>query len=317
MTLDFITLFDSSYLAQGLSMTKSLLRTTPRARIWIVAGDDRAMKALRPWADSRVRVVPLSGVETPELRCVRPSRTRVEYYWTLTPFLPSYVFRSEPTSEVAVYVDADMFFFSSAQRILNEFIENRAAAAMITPHDYLPEYDQTATSGRYCVQFMPFRRVGGERILSDWQSQCLEWCFRRVEPGRFGDQKYLDQWSQKFGTAVHVQESVELLGAPWNAGQRDPGTLVAYHFHGLRRISRRYFALHPGYNVPRIIRTEVYMPYLHDLSKTLNSVGSQEGMAPRLSASLAGRILKDSLSTGLRSPAVARTPNALTASKGS
>lgn len=297
-------------------MSKSLLRTTPEARIWIVAADEGVTKALRPWTDSRVRVVPLSKVETPELRSVRPSRTRVEYYWTLTPFLPSYVFTSEPTSEVAVYVDADMFFMSSAQRILEEFLEDDSAAAMITPHDYLPKYDQTAASGRYCVQFMPFKREGEERILSDWQFQCLEWCFRRVEPGRFGDQKYLDLWPDRYGAAVHVQESVDLLGAPWNAGRRDPGALVAYHFHGLRRISRRYFALHPGYDTPKRIRTQIYMPYLEDLSISLNSVGNQERMAPRLSASLAGRILKDSLSSGLRSPPVARIPKAFAAPKG-
>lgn len=286
MTVDFITLFDSNYLAQGISMTKSLLRTTPEARVWIVAGDDGVMEALRPWGDPRVRVVPLSDVETPELRSVRPSRTRVEYYWTLTPFLPSYVFTSEPTSEVAVYVDADMFFMSSAQLILEEFLEDDAAAAMITPHDYLPEYDQTVASGRFCVQFMPFRRQGSERILSDWQSQCLEWCFRRVEPGRFGDQKYLDLWPTTYGAAVHVQERTELLGAPWNARKRGTDTLVGYHFHGLRRLTHGIVALHPGYSLTPGLDDGIYKDYLGTLANSLQQAkqhrpGTQS--APRVS----------------------------------
>lgn len=312
--IDFITLFDSKYLAQGLSMVRSLLRTTPNARMWVVAADEGVTQVLAAVALPGVRVVPLSGVETDGLKAVRPSRSQVEYYWTLTPFLPSYVFANEPTSQVSVYVDADMYFMHSAQLILDEFLEDSAAAAMITPHDFLPEYDQGDASGEYCVQFMPFKRYGSERILSDWQAQCLEWCFRRVEPGRFGDQKYLDLWPERFGNEVRIQESVGLLGAPWNARARDARDIAAYHFHGLRRISRRYVALHPGYKVPDQIHSEAYAPYLKDLSDSLTLIGpTQErtGSLPRLPPTLVRRLLKDAWSSGGRPAGIARMPEVL------
>lgn len=266
VTIDFVTLFDSKYMAQGLTMVRSLLRTTQDARLWVVAADEYIASALSLIGHEHLRVVSLEQVETSELRAVRATRSPVEYYWTLTPFLPSYIFAQKPTSELAVYVDADMYFMKSAHHILEEFEKRSNAVAMVTPHDYLPKYDQSASSGKFCVQFMPFRRVGSERILRDWQNQCLEWCYNRVEPGRFGDQKYLDAWPRKYGAAVHVQTSVNLLGAPWNAGKRNPSSLAAYHFHGLRRVSRQFVVLHPGYQVPREFRQRVYRPYLTEFS---------------------------------------------------
>lgn len=295
-------------------MVRSLLRTTANSRAWVVAADGKVEAVLGTMEDVRLRVVPISEVETPALKAVRPSRSRVEYYWTLTPFLPSFILDMNPTAQTAVYVDADMYFLRSADLILEEFVADEVAATMITPHDYLPKYDQSSTSGVYCVQFMPFRRASSSAILSDWQEQCLQWCFQRVEHGRFGDQKYLDLWPEKFRSAVHLQKFVHLLGAPWNAGQRSPESLVGYHFHGLRRIMGQYVALHPGYRVPHQIRERVYAPYLEDLAESLKIVATVQGptlLQPRISLSVARRILSDAVSDGFHASPIGRIPNAL------
>src|SRR3546814_10715067 len=115
------------------------------------------------------------------------------------------------------------FFFSSRRRhtrcalvtgvqtcalpisIFAEF-EKSGAHVLMTDHGYSPEYDQSATSGQYCVQFMTFNRHGGEHIRHWWESRCIEWCFARFEDGKFGDQKYLDDWPDRFGNDVPVLE---------------------------------------------------------------------------------------------------------------
>jgi len=200
---------------------------------------------------------------------VRPTRSRVEYYWTLTPFLPDFIFRNSIDSSIVTYVDADMHFRKSAQVLLAEFVSDETAAVMVTPHDYLPKYDQSQVSGKYCVQFMPFRRTSSQAVLEAWQANCIDWCFSRPEAGKFGDQKYLDAWPEQFGQAVHVQRDTTLLAAPWNADRRDAQRVAGFHFHGLRRIAGDWYNLHPGYSLKPSTRTAYYAPYLYEFAASL------------------------------------------------
>jgi hypothetical protein len=152
------------------------------------------------------------------------------------------------------YLDADIFFFDSPQILLKEF-EESGKQVLITEHAYAPEYDQTVTSGRFCVQFMTFRRtVGGLKVMEWWQKRCLEWCFNRFEDGKFGDQKYLDDWPERFASEVHVLRQVEKTLAPWNVNyltqnQPDDFKPVMYHFHSLRLVSPRRVLLYLGYRI--------------------------------------------------------------------
>jgi len=282
MKRDFVTIFDSNYIGQGLTMLRSLLRTTPEARVWAVTADDWTRRILQALGESRIETVALEELETPELRSVRPTRSRVEYYWTLTPFLPDFVFRNSTDSSIVTYVDADMHFRKSAHTLLDEFVGNEPAAVMVTPHDYLPKYDQSQVSGKYCVQFMPFRRTSSQAVLEDWQAKCIDWCFSRPQAGKFGDQKYLDAWPEQFGQAIHIQRNTTLLAAPWNARARAPHDIVAYHFHGLRRVSRRWLALHPGYSVPAGIRDAIYAPYILELAGSLRAAQELAPVASRV-----------------------------------
>jgi hypothetical protein len=177
---------------------------------------------------------------------VKPERSRVEYYWTCTPSLPLYVLQHAPQVDIITYLDADLYFFHDPQPIYDEFADG---SILIIGHRYAPEHAHyAATSGIYNVGMMAFRRDGnGLDCLNWWRERCLEWCYARFEDGKFGDQKYLDDWPERFAGVVELQHPGAGL-APWNLANyefkfkhRDVRVegkpLLFFHFHRFRFVT--------------------------------------------------------------------------------
>jgi hypothetical protein len=262
----FVTLFDQAFLAMGLALHRSLQAQVGSGRfmLWMVCMDEEVEASLRQLNLADVTLIPLREIETEALLAVKPGRSRGEYCWTMTPFAPSAVMQRAPQAERVTYLDADLYFFDAPQILFDEF-EQSGKHVLITDHAYAPEYDVTAKSGRFCVQFMTFRRSEpGLKVLHSWQAQCIEWCFARYEPGRFGDQKYLDEWPTKFAGEVHVLRQVERTLAPWNASYfaaRGPLRPVFYHFQGFRLIKGRTVVCSLAYRITAPVR-KLYEAYI-------------------------------------------------------
>src|SRR3954464_14618008 len=107
----YVTIFDSKFLLSGMSLHESLSRHCAPFTLWIVALDAEVEAQLATIALPGVRVIPLAELETPQLLGIKSGRTRGEYCWTLTPFLPSLVLEHEPTAQRVTYLDADLYFF--------------------------------------------------------------------------------------------------------------------------------------------------------------------------------------------------------------
>lgn len=242
--------------------------------LWILCVDDEAYDILSTLDLPNVRLLKLSELETEELLALKSKRTIVEYLWTLTPFAPRFVFEANSKVNRVTYLDADLWFRKHPKAIFNE-LDGSGKNVLITDHAYAPEYDQSATSGQFCVQFMTFTRNGGEVVRRWWERRCIEWCFARFEDGKFGDQKYLDDWPERFSASVHVLQDKEQALAPWNATRFPYANAVFYHFHGLRIISRKKLNV-GSYSLPRTLISFVYEPYVADISSalaTLDTVG--------------------------------------------
>jgi len=209
-------------------------------------------------------------LETPELLEVKPERTIGEYCWTLTPFAPRFVFEADSSVERVTYIDADLWFRKNPKSLFDE-LDSSGKQVLITDHAYAPEYDQSAASGQYCVQFMIFKREFGQRVLKWWEDRCIEWCFNRIEDGKFGDQKYLDDWPERFGDVVHVLQDKELALAPWNATRFPYSNAIFYHFHGLRILSREQLQI-GQYSLPSALKQYVYKPYCDDLKEAIKQL---------------------------------------------
>jgi hypothetical protein len=268
----YITLFDSLFAPQGLALHASLKRHAGPFTLWVLCMDEEIKVRLDALGEPTMRTVALADVETPGLLEVKPGRSRPEYCWTLTPFTPKIVFDRDPTAVRATYIDADVFLLKSPRPIFEEF-EASGKAVLMTDHAYDPEYDQSALSGQYCVQFVTFVRNASEPVRHWWQERCVEWCFARVEDGKLGDQKYLDEWPIRFADRVHVLKQLDVLLAPWNARRFPYSRAIAWHFHSLRLLPNRRVLLHSGYAVPAVVDRAIYLPYIEQLGRSLEVLG--------------------------------------------
>jgi len=269
----YVTLFDLAFAPQGLALHRSLLRHAKDFTLWILCIDREVEEFLTELDLPHVRLLSLAEIESEQLLSVKSGRTRGEYCWTLTPFTFDAVFDADATVERVTYVDADVWLLRDPSLAFCSF-QHSSAAVQITEHAYAPDHDQTATSGRYCVQFLTMTRAGSEPVRRWWQERCIEWCFARLEDGKFGDQKYLDDWPERFGDLVHVAEPRSSFQGPWNAVRYPYNEALLYHFHGLRRESSTSVTLAPrSYRIPKPHLRHVYQPYLQDLADVLAETG--------------------------------------------
>ncbi|MGA9347289.1 MAG: glycosyl transferase [Anaerolineae bacterium] len=289
----FCTYFDSNYFIKGLALYRSLVRHATPFHLWVLCCDDWTYEILQELALPEVHPISLRDFEDgdKELLRAKGNRSQIEYYFTCTPSLLLYILRNHSEVDVITYLDADLFFFSSPSPIYEELGDN---SILIIGHRFPPHLRHREVYGIYNVGFLSFRRNDeGLRCLHWWRDRCLEWCYDRVENGRFADQKYLDDWPIRFPRVVVLQHKGAGL-APWNvAGYSirecngsvlvDSDPLVFYHFHNLKMITR--FLFDPdlgnyGAQFNDTLRRRIYGPYLRELRSLMRqkaSVGNPRG----------------------------------------
>lgn len=275
---NFCTLFDSHYLSRGLTLYRSLERVCEAFHLYIFAFDDKSLNVLRKLQLSHATIISLQEFEDEELLRVKPTRSRGEYCWTATSTTILYVLEKYKI-EQCTYLDADMMFFDSPKALFDEMSGN---SILITEHRYSHGYNKEALSGKYCVQFVSFKRdARGLTALRWWRDRCIEWCYARFEDGKFGDQKYLDDWPTRFD-GVHELQHLGGGMAAWNVQQYDVfeknGTLfgkeitsqhvfpvVFYHFHYLRFLAGDRIELGRRILTDAVLEL-LYVPYLKKLN---------------------------------------------------
>lgn len=278
MRLNFCTLFDSSYLTRGLVMYESLIQYSSDFHLYIFAFDDKTREILAKLSLSKVTVISLSEFEDEELLKVKSMRSVAEYCWTCTPSAILYCIQKYQLDN-CTYLDSDLLFYSDPKVLIDEMGED---SVLITEHRYSPEYNQIDKSGKYCVQFLTFKNdERGINVLNWWRDQCLKWCYARSEDGKFGDQKYLDDWPTRFD-GIHELKHIGGGVAPWNlqqyvffkkdnviflkeniSGKSAP--LIFFHFHHLKFYSNEIVKITSDYLILKKVINYLYFPYIRKL----------------------------------------------------
>ncbi len=248
----FCTFFDHGYLPQGLALWTSLHRQDPAVTVWVLVLDAETEATLRALAVPGLKLVVLEELlaADPELAAIQKTRSRQEFIFTLKPCLCRFLLRLNPATSALAYLDADIFFFRDAEAVHRELAQH---SILVVPHRYPPWHDDTSRYGRFNAGLLAFRGdEQGMACLDRWRAQCLASCALAADGVVYGDQKYLDEWPERFGEAVCVSRNPGLNLAPWNwaahrcvmegeGAQVDGAPLVAFHFAQFRPITSHWF----------------------------------------------------------------------------
>jgi len=290
----YATYFDRHYLSRGLALRQSLEVHAQPYVLWILCLDTLTEELLRRLNLPHVRLLPLADLERadPALLGVKPDRSPVEYFWTCGPALLLYVLASSPTITTLAYLDADLFFFGPPTSVLNGLSDRSIVL--------LEQRYAQAKGGRFNVGMVAFRRSPTtQACLERWREQCLDWCYDRFEPGRHGDQKYLDDWPDRYDVTIlqHAGAGV----APWNMDTQqieyqggqvlvEGDALVFFHFARLHRVNRWIYELHDyrlhHSRMKPLVRRRIYAPYVRALFAAESLILQVGGQVPRGTARL-------------------------------
>jgi len=274
--INFCTLFDSNYLSRGLALYHSLKDNCDDFHLYIFAFDNLTYKILNEANPEFATIISLDQFENEELLRVKSQRSVAEYCWTCTPSTIDYVI-SNYNVENCTYIDSDLIFYNSPKVLFDELQNGKNV--IITEHRYAKTTNlyEKNRAGRFCVQFVTFtNHEDSLNVLRTWRDQCIDWCYARYEDGKFGDQKYLDEWPDKYPN-VHILNHLGGGLAPWNVSSYNFGIdkkiygidkisksnfeIIFYHFHFVRFYQNNTVDI--GWHIiPRKIKEKIYLPYI-------------------------------------------------------
>lgn len=283
----YCTYFDSNYLVKGLALIESLNRHEKNDfQIFVICLDEITRIILNKLNLQNVKTIPFHEIEQRDFPLLeaKQNRSLVEYYWTITPTVILRIFERHPEIEALTYLDADLYFYSSPDPIFDE-LDNHSI--LIHEHRFSQSQSFLEDYGKYNVGLLCFcNNANGIEALTWWRERCIEWCYARLENGKYGDQLYLDDWPTRFKEVVVLQNIGAGVG-PWNHIQYDFSIdqddnsvlvnklpLVFYHFHSLTFVEP--WIIIPSKYVTNPLSKDIlclcFLPYIKTLSQTIETV---------------------------------------------
>lgn len=245
--LYFTTYFDKNYLSKGIALYKSLKEQclSLSFELHVLCLDNFTFEYFQDKMDEypEVKALKLTELEERdvELRLCKPSRSIIEFYFTLSPCLPLFLLEKYNIPHICS-LDADILFLDNPKPLFNYLSEY---SIIITPHKFSSEIKSLEKQGVFNVSFQIFKNdKTGIECLRIWRNECIGWCGDYLDERneRFADQKYLDKWPELFKGKVKIlNDNVSGL-APWNLNnfqvQKRGGLfysenerIIFYHFH--------------------------------------------------------------------------------------
>ena len=282
-------------------MCDSLEQLNVSYKIYILTMDDLCYDILKKINCKNAELIKLHDfVDDEDLYEIYNTRHRNEFCWTCSSHLIHYVLEKRKEKE-CTYIDADMFFYSNPQIVLDEMQEKSVQIIKHWFSDTIEDKRSKAISGVYCVEFNTFRREEDSiNLLLWWMAKCRESCtIQSNSKGVFGDQMYLRNWGELSYVSVVKNRGAGL--APWNITQyklkstneeveslieRKTGKIIIpvfFHFHNIEYLDR--YKVNIGVFERRLcldkkLVEQIYCPYLELLEKKKMFIEKNFGFVP-------------------------------------
>lgn len=243
MEINICTYFDQNYLTKFLACKSSINNYEKNVKFYCLCLDNFTLDYLSKKNYSDLIIISIKEIENyfPELKIAKQNRELIEFYFTLSPFLPLYILEKFQVN-IINYVDSDIFFFDTPKKLIR-FLENDSI--MIAEHGIKDD-----KFGKYNVGWLTFRNdKNALKCLKDWGRDCINWCYDYVDGEKYADQKYLDKWPLNYNNVAILPSKFSV--GPWNLSTKDisikknklylmNNELIFYHFHGLNIFKNIY-----------------------------------------------------------------------------
>jgi len=260
--INFCTYFDKNYLSKFLTLKASLDQIKSDYTFYILYLDDFVYNFFKENTFKNIQLINLADLEIayPDLLVAKKNRSLIEYYFTLSPFLPKYIFKKFNIFEIS-YLDSDLYFFKNPSKLINESSDS---SVILIRQESNPIY------GFYNVGwiFFNFNYNETKEIVEQWGEQCLNLCSDIPNPVKnlYADQKYLDSWPQQLKN-IKILDPFQTCLSPWDKNatiEANIESMISFHFHGLE-VKKNYFVSgFSKYNkkITKKIIKKIYKPYL-------------------------------------------------------
>jgi len=168
---NYCTYFDSSFIVRGLTLYRSLVEESAAFTLWVLCLDDATYDTVIKLNAQGLQPIRIADLESayPELRNVKAQSARTDYFFYYLPALPAYVLKQDPAMRTITFLDADLYFFSDPDTILNEMTAN---SVLILEHRFPTALQNIRKFGRFKIGFLSFRNdEAGRGFLENWRSQ--------------------------------------------------------------------------------------------------------------------------------------------------
>jgi hypothetical protein len=261
MSKNFCTYFDKNYLSKFLVLKDSIDKFNSQYNFFILALDDFILDFFKKKKIKNIQLISLKDLEQEykDLIIAKNNRDLIEYYFTLSPFLPRYIFKKFKCNYIS-YVDSDFFFFKDPVKL---FLQNECSSITLIKQDSLPKYGIFNMG----LIFYNFNFSETLEIINTWAEQCLNSCNDIPDTNKnlYADQKYLDQWTVKLKNIKILYPEYSVL-SPWDSNysiESNIDNIFAFHFHAFEINNNSFNSGFSNYNkLPsKLILDKFYYPY--------------------------------------------------------
>jgi hypothetical protein len=259
--INFCSYFDKNYLSRFLVLKDSIDVFKPEYNYFVLALDNFVEDFFQKQKIKNIQVISLKDLEQEykDLIIAKNNRDLIEYYFTLSPFLPIYIFEKFKSTNL-IYVDSDFFFYKDPIQFSNQNINSSVT---------LVKQNANLKYGIFNVGLIQFNFNFSEtyKILKIWSQECLNSCTDKVDLKNnvYAEQKYLDKWIFELKNLKILSPECSVL-SPWDSNQvieKNINNILAFHFHGFLYKNNFFYSGFSNYNksLSEKILNNIYIPY--------------------------------------------------------